>query len=138
MKEKGSILKLFIADDSPVVVERLIAMLSEIPEIKIVGQAQKPLEAINSIQRLKPDAVILDIRLREGSGIDVLQSIKKDNPALLVIILTNYPYPQYRKKCMDAGADFFFDKSTEFEKITKVFKKLISDSSKRSEPNTRG
>lgn len=138
MKEKGSILKVFIADDSPVVVERLIAMLSEIPEIEIVGQAQEPLEAINSIQRLKPDAVILDIRLRGGSGIDVLQSIKKDNPALLVIILTNYPYPQYREKCMDTGADFFFDKSTEFEKITKVFKKLISDSSKRSEPNTRG
>jgi DNA-binding NarL/FixJ family response regulator len=138
MKEKGSILKLFIADDSAIVVERLIAMLSEIPEIKIVGQAQKPLEAINSIQRLKPDAVILDIRLRGGSGIDVLQSIKKDNPALLVIILTNYPYPQYRKKCLDTGADFFFDKSTEFEKISKVFKKLISDSSKRSEPNTKG
>jgi hypothetical protein len=39
-------------------------------------------------------------------------------------MLTNYPYPQYRKKCKDAGADFFFDKSTEFDKITEVLKKL--------------
>jgi DNA-binding NarL/FixJ family response regulator len=42
----------------------------------------------------------------------------------MVIMLTNYPYPQYRKKCADAGADFFFDKSTEFDKIAEVFKKF--------------
>jgi len=43
------------------------------------------------------------------------------------MILTHYPYRQYRKKYMDAGADFFFDKSTEFEKVIDVLKKLIKD-----------
>jgi len=69
--------------------------------------------------------VILDIRMPGGSGIDVLEDIKKINAAPIVIILTNYPYPQYRKKCMAAGADYFFDKSSEFEKVTEVLKKLI-------------
>jgi DNA-binding NarL/FixJ family response regulator len=121
-------MKVFIIDDSAVVRERLRGMLSELTEVEIIGEAQDPLEATNSVQRVKPDAVILDIRMPGGSGIDVLQNIKKDKPAPIVIILTNYPYPQYRKKCMDAGADFFFDKSTEFDKITEVFKQLIQDS----------
>ena len=46
-------------------------------------------------------------------------------PSCVVIIFTNYPYPQYRKKCMEAGADFFFDKSMEFEKIPEVLGQLV-------------
>ncbi|MDZ7260620.1 MAG: response regulator transcription factor [candidate division KSB1 bacterium] len=121
-------MRVFIADDSAIVRERLRAMLSELPEIEIVGEAQDPVEATSSIRALKPDAVILDIRMPGGSGIDVLQNIKQDKPAPMVIILTNYPYPQYQKKCRAAGADFFFDKSTEFDKITEVFKQFIRDS----------
>ncbi len=119
-------MKVFIVDDSAVVCERLETMLSEIPEVEIIGQAGKPVEAIKSIQSLNPDVVILDIRMPGGSGIDVLEYIKKDNLDPTVIILTNYPYPQYRKKCMERGADFFFDKSTEFEKIIEVIKKLMN------------
>jgi len=121
-------MKVFIVDDSKIVCERLTEMLSELPEIEIIGQAHKAVEAINLIEKLKPDAVILDIRMPEGSGIDVLQKIKKNKTAPLVIMLTNYPYPQYRKKCMDAGVDFFFDKSNEFEKVVEVLKNLIQSS----------
>jgi DNA-binding NarL/FixJ family response regulator len=118
-------MKVFIADDSPIVYERLINMLSKLKGIEIIGKAQDVDEATNSIQRLKPDAVILDIQMPGGSGIDILKHIKKEQPATVVIILTNYPYPQYRQRCMDEGADFFFDKSTEFDKITRVFKQLV-------------
>jgi DNA-binding NarL/FixJ family response regulator len=117
-------MKVFIADDSLVLRERLEEMLSDLTAIEIIGYAKDVPEAITSIRKLKPDVVILDIRMPGGSGIDVLQDIKKDNRTPVVIILTNYPYPQYRKKCMDLGADFFFDKSTEFEKITAVFKQM--------------
>jgi len=118
-------MKVFIADDSQVMRERLIEMLSELPEIEIVGQAEDGIQATNLIEKLNPDVVILDIRMPKGSGIDVLQKIKKNNPATIVIMLTNYPYPQYQKKCMKAGADYFFDKSTEFEKVTEALKELI-------------
>jgi len=125
MKKKcKKTVSVFIVDDSAVFRERLIDMLSELKGVEIVGEAGGPHEAIKAIQKLKPDAVILDIRMPGGNGIEVLKKIKKDKPAPMVIMLTNYPYPQYRKKCMDAGADFFFDKSTEFEKVTEVLKKL--------------
>jgi DNA-binding NarL/FixJ family response regulator len=117
-------MKVFIADDSAVLRERLAEMLSELPGIEIAGYAQDVPEALASIKRLNPDAVILDIRMPGGSGIDVLQDIKKDNRTTLVIVLTNFPYPQYRKKCLELGADYFFDKSTEFEKVPQVFKQF--------------
>jgi DNA-binding NarL/FixJ family response regulator len=121
-------MKVLIVDDSALVRKRLFGMLSEIPKIEIAGQAQNAQEAIESIQKLKPDVAIMDIRLPDRSGIEVLKIIKKDTPAPLVIILTNYPYPQYRKKCMEAGADYFFDKSSEFEKVLDVLKRLIHES----------
>ena len=123
-----SVVKVFIADDSEVVCQRLIDMLVELPGIEIVGQAGDAAEAIKSIQKLHPDAVVLDIRMIGGSGIDVLKGIKKSEPSTVVIMLTNYPYAQYRKKCMDEGADYFFDKSSEFEKVAEVIRQLAEDS----------
>jgi DNA-binding NarL/FixJ family response regulator len=117
--------KVFVADDSPAVRMRIIKLLSEIKDIEVVGQAGDAPQALDSIQRLKPDVVILDIHMPSGSGIDVLQEIHKSELPPTTIILTNYPYAQYRERCMRAGADYFFDKSNEFEKITDVFRQLI-------------
>lgn len=121
-------MKVFIADDSAVVRERLVEMISELPGIEIIGQAQEALEATNAIMKLKPDVVILDIRMPGGSGLNVLKDIKKDLDAPVVIMLTSYPYPQYRQRCIDEGADFFFNKSTEFDRVTEVLEKLIRNS----------
>ena len=126
-------MKVFIADDSQIMRERLIDMLSDLPEIEITGQAQDGFTATDLITKLNPDVVILDIRMPKGSGIDVLKKIKKNNQAPIVIIITNYPYPQYRKKCEGAGADYFFDKASEFEKITEVLMQLIHDTHSKKE-----
>jgi DNA-binding NarL/FixJ family response regulator len=122
-------MRLFIADDSEILRVRLVDMLSEIEGIEIIGQAQESLDAIESIEKLKPHVVILDIQMPQVNGIKVLEAIKKNNHHLKVIIFTNYPYPQYRKRCMDLGADFFFDKSTEFEKLIDTVKYLTRNSS---------
>lgn len=114
-------MKVFIADDSSEIRKRIRAMLSDLVErIEMIGEAENVQDAINSIHEFDPDVVILDIRMPGGSGIDVLKKIKKINEVPVIIILTNYPHSQYRKKCMEAGADFFFDKSRDFEEIVKV------------------
>ena len=113
-------IKVFIADDSRIVQEHLVTILDELAEVEIVGQAKTVAEAISAIVKLQPDVVILDIRMPDGSGIDVLQTIKQGEPAPAVIVLTNYPYPAYRQKCLQAGADFFLDKSTEFDQIPEL------------------
>jgi len=88
-------------------------------------------QAIEHIRQQGPDVVILDIKMPGGNGIDVLNEIEKNDQVPVVIMLTNYPYPQYKKKCMDAGADFFFDKSREFEKVIEV----LSGDMKRTNGN---
>jgi DNA-binding NarL/FixJ family response regulator len=116
----------FIVDDSPVVRERLVHLLGELEQIEIVGQADIAFEAINSIRRLRPHVVVLDISMPGGSGIYVLETIKKENPQPVVIMLTNFATDQYRQKCLQLGADFFFDKSAEFERIVEVMRKIPS------------
>ena len=117
-------MRVFIADDSEMVCERLANLLAPIEGVTIAGQAHDVPRAIDLIRRLKPDALILDVQMPGGSGLDVLQEVKRDTPAPIVITITNCPYPQYRKKYMEAGADYFFDKSMEFDKVISVFNQL--------------
>jgi DNA-binding NarL/FixJ family response regulator len=129
-------LKVFIADDSALMRERLAAMLSELPEIEIIGQARDGLEAIGLIPKLKPDVVILDVRMPKRSGVNILQNIKGGVIPPLVIMFTNYPYPQYRDKCLKMGADFFFDKSTDVERLIQVLNTLAQEAQKTNFTNS--
>ncbi|MGH7768399.1 MAG: response regulator [Candidatus Binatia bacterium] len=115
-------IRVFIVDDSPIVRERLVTLLSELEAVEVVGQSENAAEATRLIRELRPDAVVLDIRLASGNGIDVLRTIKKERPDVVVIMLTLYPDPQYRESCMKAGASFFLDKATGFEKISEALK----------------
>lgn len=118
-------MRILIADDSIVVRERLIGLLSDIQGLEVIGQAGDAAEARGLAERLKPDVAILDLRMPNGSGADVLQYIKRLDPAPKVIMLTNYPHPENRKKCIDRGADYFFDKSTEFKKVVSVLSEML-------------
>ena len=73
--------------------------------------------------------VILDIRLIGKDGVNVLERIKKERPPPVVIMLTNYPDPLYRKKCRELGAEYFFDKVTEIESFIKVLRTLAQNPS---------
>jgi DNA-binding NarL/FixJ family response regulator len=117
-------LKVFITDDSVLVRERLVGLLSELEAVELVGQAESAPEAIETIQRLRPDVVVLDIRLPGGSGIEVLKAIKQNVPSPIVIMLTAFPYRQFHEKCQEAGAEYFFDKASEFHRIVEVLKQL--------------
>ena len=120
-------MKVFLADNSKIILNRLTDMLSDLPGIELVGEANKTSEALHLISKMKPDAVIFDIKMPGGRGIDVLEDIKKFNSDTVVIMLSNHPYPQYRNKCMEAGADHFFSKSTEFEKLIKLIEDMSLD-----------
>jgi DNA-binding NarL/FixJ family response regulator len=119
-------MRLFIADDSDVLRDSLSQMISEVKGVEIIGQAADADSALEAIEKLKPDAVILDIRMPKADGILALESLKKKAAPPIVIMFTNYPYLQYRKRCLDAGADYFFYKATEFGMLIALLQELVS------------
>ena len=127
-------MRVLIADDSELIVQRLMAMLAHVRGIEIVDQVGTVEETRQAMRRFRPDAVILDMQMPGGSGIDVLESMKKERLVSTVIVLTNHPYAPYRKKCLQIGAKFFLDKSNEFEKVGEVLQELIREEDLKTEP----
>lgn len=129
-------IKILIADDSEVIRTRLIDILSKIEGIVVIGEAVTLEEVFIVVENMKPDILILDIRMADGDGILALENIKKGENPPMVAMFTNYPYLQYRKKCFDLGADFYFYKALEFQKLIALLNKLVKSSSKRLDLNS--
>ncbi|MBI2359799.1 MAG: response regulator transcription factor [Deltaproteobacteria bacterium] len=121
-------MRVLIADDSAIVRERLVTMLSDLEGIEIVAQAADAEETVRIVNALEPDAVILDIHMPKGNGLLVLEEIKRKYPSMTVIMLTNYPYREYRKICDELGADLFFDKSADFDLLPDTLLRLAHSS----------
>jgi DNA-binding NarL/FixJ family response regulator len=115
-------LKVYIVEDSPVLRERVIESLEETGNSRVVGSADTEDEAVSGIIDSVPDAVVLDIQLREGNGLNVLRRLRNIDLEVrpLVIILTNYNYPEFRYRAMTAGTDYFFDKATELHRVAEI------------------
>ena len=113
-------IKVFIVDDSNLMRERLIAVLSQKSDILIVGQAEGVSGTLDRIVETQPHYVFLDIRIKDGNGMQLLQKIKQWPDPPIVVMLTNFPHPEYQKRCFELGADFFFDKSSEFNDVVAV------------------
>src|SRR3954454_11975738 len=110
-------LRVLVADDSAAIRDSLSALISRLSDVEIIGLAKTGSEAYELIKSLKPDVVTLDIRMPGMSGINVLEAIKKQQLEATVIVLTGLAEMEYRRKCTDLGAKFFFHKATEFEKV---------------------
>ena len=111
-------LRIFIADDSAVVREKLKEALEEKGSIQVVGESGDARQAIMEIRKLDPQVTIIDIRMPGGGGLPVLQDIKARTPDRVAIILTSFPFPQYREAYLAAGADYFFDKTKDIQQMT--------------------
>jgi DNA-binding NarL/FixJ family response regulator len=123
----GAIAKVtvFIVDGSSIIRERLSTLLAELDGVEVVGQAQNMADAVTAIRARRPDLVIQDVQTADGNGLELLAAIKQGERAPLVIVLTNDAYPPYRKAYLQAGADYFFDKSSEFDRIPAVLGRFL-------------
>ena len=85
-------------------------------------------DAIRQIQKLRPAVIVLDISMPGGNGLSVLQEIRRVDTAATVIMLTNFAQEQYRQKCLTLGADYFFDKSSEFDQVRVILEQMDAPS----------
>ena len=118
--QQAAPLMVFLVEDSAAVRARLAATIRAIGGAELVGEAGTVGAAIDGIRSTRPSAVILDLQLEDGSGLDVLKAVHPFSPALHVAVLTNYATDQHRRACMDAGAEYFLDKSSDFPRIREI------------------
>ena len=109
--------KVLIIDDSSQIRRRIAELLSESGNIRIVGEAGSGPEALDAVERIRPDTVILDILLPGQSGIALLKTFKLRYPKMVVIMLSNLDDAKHREQCRKLGADYFLSKNKEFEEI---------------------
>ena len=115
-----------IADDSSLLRDRIKSLLNSFNNISVVYEAENGVEALQLIREKEPDLAILDIRMPEMNGIEVLKKIRELKMKTKVCILSNYAYPIYKKKCLEAGADYFLSKTEEFEDIKIIISELAN------------
>ena len=116
----ASPVKVLIVEDSPIVRERLVGLIADLRNVAIVGQVGDGFQAQALFRQHRPDAVVLDIQVPGINGIDLLAQFKREHPVCVVMVLTTYGFKEFRQRCVALGADYFFDKSSEFERVTEV------------------
>lgn len=117
---------IYIVDDSSDIRSRLSEMLGRVCGVRVVGEASGASQAVAEILRLRPHSVLLDLNLNGSSGMQVLHAIHPQAPEIVFVVLTNHAEPQYRRACQRAGAAYFLDKSTEFDRVPGVIAEIAS------------
>jgi len=115
-----SVIRILLIEDSALLRTRLVEMLSEPGRLAVTGCAATEQEAKACIDAGEYDVLLVDVELREGSGIGAIRHARSRYPPELqplVIVLTNYPLPAVRSRCLAAGADHFLDKMRQFEAV---------------------
>jgi two-component system OmpR family response regulator len=107
----------YIVEDSSTIRDNLIDTLKELAQIEPVGTTESEHEAKRWLSDNDWDLAIIDLFLREGSGMNVLDACRKRRPGQKVVVLSNHSSRDVRWRCMQLGADAVFDKSTELEEL---------------------
>jgi DNA-binding NarL/FixJ family response regulator len=98
--------------------------------VELVGHAADVPQAIQRLLETTPDVLVLDLHLPGGTGLDVLRALRPVQPDVHVLVFTNHSHDEYRQECLTAGAEYFLDKSAEFEKIPRILRELARKKAK--------
>lgn len=113
-------MKLLIVDDSELIRTGLVRLLRNIQGIEAIHTADTLAQAVEPVRHLLPTLLILDLNLPDGNAIHSIRTLKQLAPGMQIAMFTNDVNNSNRKKALEAGADWFFDKSAEFEKLLEV------------------
>jgi DNA-binding NarL/FixJ family response regulator len=119
-------LNVLLVEDSILMRAHVVSSLSAIKGVGAIRQAGDVPSGLRLLETLKPDVLILDIELPGQTGLDLLKIVRKKDAAVVIIILTNHDHPMLRQKCADLGANFYFNKLTEFERVAEVCHELAA------------
>ncbi|GJQ20294.1 MAG: hypothetical protein HBSIN02_06490 [Bacteroidia bacterium] len=126
-------LSVLIVDDSELIREKLAGQLRTIPEFSEADQAGTVMEALRRVNDRVPQVVVLDIKLADGTGFEVLKEIRRQGMETAVVMYTNLPASGYRRFCLEAGADLFLEKAQGFTLLMDVLRWLAREKHKSTQ-----
>lgn len=127
-------MKILLVDDSDLIRFRLVRQIGCLPGVGQVLTASGRMQAQYIVARMRPELVVLDLHLPDGDPVHLIPDFKHICPDIQVVILTNDATDYNRQRCLAAGADGFFDKSTEFELLLEQLRELTRRKSERRAP----
>jgi two-component system OmpR family response regulator len=111
-------LQAFVIEDNATIRENLIGTLEELTCVKVAGTSATEQDALDWLRdNTAWDLVIVDLFLKQGSGIHLAQSVKRTRPTQKIVVFSNYINASVRKRCAQLGVDAVFDKSTEIDSL---------------------
>jgi two-component system OmpR family response regulator len=110
-------LRAYLVEDSSTIRENLIDTLKDLAQVEPVGTSDTEHEAKRWLAANEWDLAIIDLFLREGSGLNVLHALRRKRPEQRIVVLSNHSSRDVRWRCKQLGADAVFDKSTELEAL---------------------
>jgi DNA-binding NarL/FixJ family response regulator len=117
-------MKILIAESSMLIAERLTRTLNDLPGIQNITHASDAAAVLCSIEGQRPDVTIVDPHIAGREGVELLKNIKRRRPTVIVIVLSNCVSRVHGRKCLEAGADYFLDKSNEFDRVPELIQSI--------------
>jgi len=121
-------LSVLLVEDSGVLADRLRETVMSVSGVQLIGTVDCEADAVEALQRLPIDVLVLDLHLRQGTGFGVLRSLRQNRMATVVsIVLSNYDLAEYRRAAAALCAEYFLDKLREFERLPTILQQLGAD-----------
>lgn len=117
-------MKILLVEDSRILRERLRGIINAIPMARLVAETDNAEDARILLDRHRPEVAVIDLRLRDGSGMSLLGHVRALHAATTLIVLTNQAQAEYQEKCFESGAHYFFDKSKGIDAFTRLLTDL--------------
>lgn len=105
----------------------MAAHFATIKGVQIVGVAEEPLPALDGIERTSADLVVMDLHLTGGTGMELLRGLAQSRSPVITIVLTNHSDNGFRQACLANGAQYFFDKTSEFDLACNTIRQITHE-----------
>ena len=118
--------KIFLVDDHPLVREWLTNLIHQQPDLVVCGESEDAPHALQEISAARPDVAIVDISLKQGSGIELIKNIKRLQPGIVIIVLSMHDERLYAERALRAGARGYIMKSETAKKVITVIRQVLA------------
>jgi len=117
--------KVFLVDDHPLVREWLTNLINQQPDLAVCGESENGREALQAIITCKPDVAIVDISLKDSSGIELIKDLKESRPGVAVLVLSMHDEAHYAERALRAGAKGYVMKRETTRKVIEAIRRVL-------------